>query len=94
MPLIIAKFLRIIAILSVPVSALTCCDARSMPTSIGSATMTADGTVTLRLRAEERGGILGEGVLVYRPNSRYYKEVLDHIGGLKPGQTKTVPPWH
>jgi hypothetical protein len=87
------EFLRAIATISVLVSAITCCDARPTPASIGSATMSADRTVTLRLRAEERGGILGEGVLVYRPGSRYYKEVLDHIGGLKPGQTKLVPPW-
>ena len=88
-----ARFCRKIAVISIAMSALTGCDQRSAPASIGSATMSADHTVILRLRAEERGGILGEGVLVYSPGSRYYKEVLRHIGGLEPGETKPVPPW-
>jgi hypothetical protein len=68
-------------------------DATPLPASIGAATMAPDGTITLRLRAEGPGGKIGEGQFSYRPGSAQYDEVLGHIGGLKPGQTKAVPPW-
>jgi hypothetical protein len=37
------------------------------PASIGVATMEADGTIVLRLRATEPGGIVGEGYFRYPP---------------------------
>ena len=64
-----------------------------LPASIGVATMTPDGTITLRLRAEGEGGRIGEGNITYRRGNPQYEEVLHHIGGLKPGETKPVPPW-
>ena len=67
--------------------------AAPLPASIGVATMTPDGTITLRLRAEGEGGKIGEGNLTYRRGNPQYDEVLQHIGGLKPGETKPVPPW-
>ena len=35
----------------------------------------------------------GEGVLRYPPSDPNYLEVLKHIGPLKPGETRPVPPW-
>jgi hypothetical protein len=64
-----------------------------LPPSIGVATMTPDGTITLRLRAEGAGGMVGEGNLTYKRGNPQYEEVLHHIGGLKLGETKPVPPW-
>jgi len=64
-----------------------------LPASIGVATMTNDGTIILRLRAEGAGGMVGEGNLTYKRGNPQYEEVLHHIGGLKPGETKIVPPW-
>ncbi len=61
--------------------------------SIGTATMAADGTIVLRLRAEGRGGALGDGELRYPNTHPEYKKILDHLRGLKPGETKAVPPW-
>ena len=61
--------------------------------SIGTATMAPDGTITLRLRAELPGGGIGESVLVYPPNHPQYREVLAHVGGLRAGEAKPVPPW-
>jgi hypothetical protein len=67
--------------------------AAPLPASIGVATMTPDGTITLRLRAEGAGGLVGEGNLTYKRGNPRYNEMLHHIGGLKPGETKPVPPW-
>lgn len=60
--------------------------------SIGVATMTPDGVITLRLRAEDKG-MVGEGLLTYRPGDAQYDAVVRHLGGLKPGESKPVAPW-
>jgi len=54
--------------------------------------MAPDGTITLQLRATG-GGAVGDGMIVYRPSDPKYRDVLEHLGGLKPGETKPVPPW-
>jgi len=61
--------------------------------SIGSATMEADGTLVLTLRAEGPGGIVGDSQFRYPKDHPQYGEVLRHLGGLKPGESKPVPPW-
>ncbi len=61
--------------------------------SIGVATMGPDGTIELRLRATGPGGMVGEGFLTYSPSDPQYAGVLRHLGGLKPGESKSVPPW-
>jgi hypothetical protein len=60
--------------------------------SIGVATMTADGTITMRVRSLPPGPV-GEGVLVYPPSDPRYADILKHLGGLTPGESKPVPPW-
>lgn len=60
--------------------------------SIGIARMEADGTIVLQLRAVE-GGILGETLVRYPKDHPEYSAVLKHLGGLRPGETKPVPPW-
>jgi len=61
--------------------------------SIGMATMQVDGAIVLYLRATAAGGIVGDGQVTYFPLNPRYQEVLAHLGGLKPGQSKPVPPW-
>jgi hypothetical protein len=61
--------------------------------SIGVATMGPDGTIELRLRASGPGGMVGEGFLTYPPSDPHYADILRHLGGLKPGETKSVQPW-
>jgi len=61
--------------------------------SIGIATMTEDGTVILQLRSESPDGSIGEAQLVYPKDHKQYSEILKHLGGLKPGESKSVPPW-
>jgi hypothetical protein len=55
--------------------------------------MEADGTVVLYLRAEGVGGSIGDARLVYAPTHKDYRKILEHLGGLKPGERKPVPPW-
>jgi hypothetical protein len=63
-----------------------------VPPNVGTITMAADGTLTLILRSLPPGPI-AETVLQYKPGDAKYKETLDHVGGLKPGETKMLPPW-
>jgi hypothetical protein len=60
---------------------------------IGEATMAADRSVTLNLASRECDGTIAHGHFVYRPGDATYDEVVRHIGGLEPGQSKPVPPW-
>jgi hypothetical protein len=60
--------------------------------SSGTATIEADGTIVLNLVASG-DGITGHGVFEYPPDHPDYPMILDHLGGLEPGQTKPVPPF-
>ncbi len=66
---------------------------KEKPTSIGQATMKEDRTIVLQLRAEAGDGTVGDALFTYSPTDKDYKMVLDHLGGLEPGQEKPVPPW-
>jgi hypothetical protein len=61
--------------------------------SIGSARMEEDGTIVLELRAEGPKGLTGDALLTYPPGHPDYKIILRHLGGLKKGEIKRVPPW-
>jgi hypothetical protein len=64
------------------------------PKFFGVACMASDGTIDLRFRAPlPGGGGFGEGTLHYATGDPHYREVIDHIGGLHPGECKDVPPW-
>jgi hypothetical protein len=63
------------------------------PNSIGAASMKPDGTIVLLLRASDGTGMVGDGRVEYPPSHPQYNEVLKHLGGLKPGEEKPVPPW-
>jgi hypothetical protein len=60
---------------------------------IGDATMKDDGTIVLDLYPELPGGGRGIAQLVYPPDHPRYRAVLEHLGGLRPGEQKPVPPW-
>jgi hypothetical protein len=61
--------------------------------SIGTATLEQDGTLVMQLRAEADGKTIGDSLLRYKPGDPNYQKMLQHVGGLKPGETKPVPPW-
>ncbi|RBP45624.1 hypothetical protein DES53_1026 [Roseimicrobium gellanilyticum] len=73
--------------------------ATSNAPSIGTAKMRTDGTIEMQLRAETESGygdgkgIKGDALITYAPGDAHYDEVLKHLGGLKKGETKPVPPW-
>ncbi len=70
-----------------------CTTRKEAPPSIGQASMQSDGTIVLELRAEDSKGSIGEGRLVYPPSHPQYRNILQHLGTLKPGETKPVRPW-
>ncbi len=72
-----------------PTPTATESDARA---PIGNARMSDDGTITLDLYARA-GGAHGMARRVYPKGDPEYQRVLDHLGGLKPGEQKAVPPW-
>ncbi len=61
--------------------------------SIGVATMEKDGTIVLQLRAEGPGPMIGDALFKYPPKDPQYAKILNHLGGLRPGESKPVPPW-
>ncbi|MBI4532466.1 MAG: hypothetical protein HY711_00855 [Candidatus Melainabacteria bacterium] len=64
------------------------------PRSIGVAWMEEDGTISLQLRAEGPGKVVGDALLTYPKTHPKYEDILKHLGGLKPGEYKPVSPWN
>lgn len=62
------------------------------PAPIGTATMLADSTLVLDLTADT-GQTRGIARVTYPPDHPRHAAVLQHLGGMKPGQSKPVPPW-
>jgi hypothetical protein len=90
----VTYFARILSVCTASVSAPGDAAADAGVESIGVATMRPDGTIDLQLRAyDPKTGAIGDGLLVYPPGHPDYQDVLKHLGGLKPGEQKPVPPW-
>ena len=65
---------------------------------IGIASMEEDGTIALKLFRTKFVGKDGkeywtEGYFRYEPSHPKYQKILEHIGELKPGESKNVLPW-
>jgi hypothetical protein len=63
-----------------------------VPEFIGMASMSSDGTVTLHL-TRTADGQFADATFTYGTDDPKYREILAHVGGLKPGETKPVKPW-
>src|ERR1700733_9087927 len=59
--------------------------------SVGTAKMSADGTITLRVHSLWPQPVV-ESELVYAPGNSQYDAIKRHLGGLSPAQSKPVPP--
>lgn len=81
---------RSILISLATVSLLGACVHNSDP--IGTAFMEEDGTIILDLIARDRGAI-GHARLRHPKDHPEYQSILDHLGGLSPGEKKLVPPY-
>jgi hypothetical protein len=66
--------------------------ASSKDSSIGDAWLDENGTINVRLR-RTTDGINISGAVKYPIGDKNYDQVMKHLGGLKPGETKLVPPW-
>lgn len=60
---------------------------------IGFANMEADGTIVLQLDATPPGGGRAHGYFRYPPDHPKYRNILRHVGPLKPGESAPVRPW-
>jgi hypothetical protein len=60
--------------------------------SVGTAEMKEDGTLWLGLYANENG-ISGHALIVVKNTDKEYQMHLDHIGSIKPGEFKNIPPY-
>jgi hypothetical protein len=58
---------------------------------IGTATMSDDGTIALKL-VMTGDGTPADALLTYKTDSPDYQEILHHLGGMKPDETKPVTP--
>ncbi len=59
---------------------------------IGTAKMLADGSIDLRLYTTTDGKDAHIFQALHK-GDKLFDEVLSHVGGLKPGETKAVAPW-
>lgn len=61
--------------------------------AIGQATMADDGTIVLDLFPSGERGEAGVAQFCLSPTDAEYQSMLEHVGGLQPGEQKLVPPW-
>jgi hypothetical protein len=60
--------------------------------SIGMARMLEDGTILVGVPGPGSGD-RAQAVLTLRPGDTQYQPLFEHVGGLKAGETKPIPPW-
>jgi hypothetical protein len=63
-----------------------------MADSVGVATMQEDGTLRLQLRSEGPRGI-AEALKVVKPDDPQYAYYVRHLGNIRPGESKGIPPF-
>jgi hypothetical protein len=67
-------------------------EARASMPYTGTAVMQEDGAITLHLRLSSEGKDIDD-TLTYKTTDRGYDNVLRHLGGLDPGESKPFSPW-
>ena len=60
--------------------------------SVGVATMLNNGTILIGVGGDGPAA-RAQAVLEIHPGDTNYQMIIDHVGGLKPGETKPIPPW-
>jgi hypothetical protein len=67
-------------------------EARASMPYTGTAVMQEDGAISLHLRLASDGKDIDD-MLTYKTTDRGYDNVLRHLGGLNPGESKPFSPW-
>lgn len=60
---------------------------------IGSAFMDSRGVITLYLRGESPDGTIGDARIEYYPDDHDYADIVRHLDGIRPGETRPVRPF-
>ncbi len=60
---------------------------------VGTASMGPDNSIILDIASKQENGAIAHGHFVYPPGHPRYREILEHVGSIKPGETKPVRPW-
>src|ERR1700722_18125125 len=60
---------------------------------IGTVTMLPGGAIKMHLRSVQCDGTIAEGAPTILPSDKNYRDIIAHVGGLKPLETKTMPAW-
>jgi hypothetical protein len=76
-----------------PLADLPPADDPEMPDSVGSAEMDDDGTLRMSLYTETEDGMVGEMMMVVKPDDPRYAGFVAHLGGIGPGEAKVIPPF-
>ena len=92
----IGEVLRV-AMAAILVSA-ACAVAAEKPTEtgdpIGSVTMLPDRSLEMYLRSVQCDGMIAKsGRIVIPPSAANYASIIEHVGGIKPSETKTALGW-
>lgn len=59
--------------------------------AIGMADMSEDGTINLHLHTD--GEVIADALISYKRNDKQYSSIMEHLGGIKPGEIKVVAPF-
>jgi hypothetical protein len=98
--MMVPKIMKTTAIVALMLCAAGACPAQQMRSSdarpsmpyTGTAIMQDDGTLTLHLRLTSDGKAVSD-TIVYKVSDRAYDNVLRHLGGMSPGDTRQFTPW-
>lgn len=61
--------------------------------NVGSAYMTPEGVLEMRLRTETDDGTIGEAFLVIPPDDPRFAAMVRHLDGIQPGEGRTIKPF-
>lgn len=65
---------------------------RTAPVYLGTAAMADDGSITISLD-RKLNGKRAEEMIRYPTSDPAYRQIIEHVGGLKPGESKPVLSW-
>jgi hypothetical protein len=86
----LARHMRVMAAL--PIASRRVKSGEVIGDTIGTASMSLDGTIALYLRATGSGA-KGDALLTYQRSDPRYDDIMRHLAGLIPNEIKHIPPF-